>query len=88
LYGHSPRYFGLSSGSFAAKGDMDQWLQEREVMISLIKQHLHRASLRMKNQADKGRTEREFSVGDLVLLKLQPYVQIFLGPLCKSKVGI
>ena len=29
----------------------------------------------MKNQADKKRSEREFQVGDLVFLKLQPYVQ-------------
>jgi hypothetical protein len=27
----------------------------------------------MKNQADKHRSEREFSVGDWVYLKLQPY---------------
>ena len=29
----------------------------------------------MKRQADKGRSERVFSVGDKVFLKLQPYVQ-------------
>ena len=29
----------------------------------------------MKQYADKGRTPREFQVGDLVLLKLQPYAQ-------------
>jgi hypothetical protein len=29
----------------------------------------------MKSQADKGRTERSFAVGDWVYLKLQPYLQ-------------
>jgi len=29
----------------------------------------------MKAQADKGRSERSFAVGDLVYLKLQPYIQ-------------
>lgn len=29
----------------------------------------------MKNQADKNRTERSFSVGSRVYVKLQPYVQ-------------
>jgi hypothetical protein len=29
----------------------------------------------MKSQAAKGRSEREFAVGDMVYLKLQPYIQ-------------
>jgi len=29
----------------------------------------------MKKQADKFRSERQFAVGDLVYLKLQPYIQ-------------
>ena len=44
-------------------------------MSSLIKQHLHHSKARMKKQADQNRTERRFSVGDMVFLKLQPYVQ-------------
>jgi hypothetical protein len=64
---------------------MGQWLQEREVMTSLIKQHLQR--VRMKNQADKGRSERAFSVGDLVFLKLQPYVQSSLAPHANQKLA-
>jgi hypothetical protein len=44
-------------------------------MSKLIKQHLERAKHRMKRQADKGRSERSFVVGDWVFLKLQPYVQ-------------
>jgi hypothetical protein len=37
--------------------------------------HLHRAQQHMKKQSNKGRTERTFSVGELVFLKLQPYCQ-------------
>lgn len=44
-------------------------------MNELLKQHLLRAQHRMKSQADKNRSERSFSVGELVYLKLQPYVQ-------------
>jgi exosome complex RNA-binding protein Rrp4 len=44
-------------------------------MQTLVMQHLHRAQERMKRQADKGRSERVFQVGDAVYLKLQPYVQ-------------
>lgn len=46
----------------------------------LIKQHLGRAQVRMKRQADKRRSERVFAVGDMVFLKLQPYVQSSLAP--------
>ncbi|GJZ09257.1 retrotransposon-related protein [Tanacetum coccineum] len=34
------------------------------------------AQNRMKQQADKGRFERQFIIGDLVLLKLQPHRQV------------
>jgi hypothetical protein len=44
-------------------------------MHSLIRMHLERVQLRMKKQADKGRSERPFDVGYMVFLKLQPYVQ-------------
>jgi ribosomal protein L21E len=50
-------------------------VNQRELMVKLIQQHLARAQQRMKSQADKGRTKREFNVGDMVYLKLQPYVQ-------------
>jgi hypothetical protein len=33
----------------------------------------------MKRQADKGRLDRSFDVGDSVFLKLQPYVQSSLA---------
>jgi hypothetical protein len=70
LYGHSPRHFGIDSASVLVNPDVSSWLQEREVMQSLVKQHLHRAQDRMKRQADKGRSERQFKVGDMVFLKL------------------
>ena len=40
-----------------------------------VRQHLLRAQQRMKHQADKKRTERQFQPGEMVFLKLQPYVQ-------------
>jgi hypothetical protein len=40
-------------------------------MELLIQQHLCRAQQRMKQQADKKRSERSFVVGDKVYLKLQ-----------------
>uniref|UniRef100_A0A8R7PER8 Tf2-1-like SH3-like domain-containing protein n=1 Tax=Triticum urartu TaxID=4572 RepID=A0A8R7PER8_TRIUA len=40
-----------------------------------IRAQLERAQLRFKKQADRNRIERQFQVGEQVLLKLQPYAQ-------------
>lgn len=50
-------------------------LQERDTQLSFLKQRLADAQNRMKVQADKNRTDRQFQVGEQVLLKLQPYTQ-------------
>jgi hypothetical protein len=47
------------------------------VMNTLIKQHLGRASLRMKQQADKGRSERAFEVGDVFFFESPTIYPIF-----------
>jgi hypothetical protein len=65
LYGYKPVFLVT---------DLDSWLQDMQIMIDPIKQHLGHASVRMKEQTDKYRLEREFKVGDLVFLKLQPYI--------------
>jgi hypothetical protein len=87
LYGYAPHHFGFSAVDHCKAVTLDQWLQDRKVMTALIKQHLHRASLRMKKQADKGRSERQFQVGDLVFLKIQPYVQMSLAPRANAKLS-
>lgn len=50
-------------------------VSERNQLSAFLQQQLQRAQLRMKHQADKGRSERSFAVGDHVFLKLQPYTQ-------------
>ena len=50
--------------------ELHKWMDDRELMHNVVKQHLLRAQARMKRQADKGRSERQFSVGDMVFLKL------------------
>ena len=44
-------------------------------MQQVLAEHLHRARNIMKAQADKKRTDRSFVIGDVVFVKLQPYVQ-------------
>jgi hypothetical protein len=54
---------------------VDRSLTAREEAIKLLKFHLLRAQNRMKQQADKHRSDRQFSIGDYVFLKLHPYKQ-------------
>lgn len=75
LYGHSPRYFVISASDTVAAPDIQHWLQERQTVLDSVTQHLHRAPQRMKVQADKHRAESCFDIGDMVFLKIQPYVQ-------------
>ena len=57
------------------------------MLSQLIKQHLTRAQHRMKSQADKNRTTREFQVGDSVFLHLQPYVQSTVATRMNQKLS-
>ncbi|GJS27600.1 hypothetical protein Tco_0488220 [Tanacetum coccineum] len=50
-------------------------LTGREALIQLLKFHLQRAKDRMKIMIEKHKTERVFATYDLVLLKLQTYMQ-------------
>lgn len=83
----TPKHFGVSEDSAAHPIPLADWLKEKSMMNSLIQQHLARAQKRMKTQADKGRSERTFAVGDWVYLKLQPYVQASLAPRANQKLA-
>jgi hypothetical protein len=79
--------FGLSATDSCSIGDLEQWLSERKVMSELIKQHLNRVVLRMKQHADKGSSERNFILDDWLFVKLQLYMQTSLAPRSNQKLG-
>ena len=55
--------------------DVDRSSKAREECIPMLQFHLTRAQHRMKAQADKHRVDKEFQLGNLVYVKLQPYRQ-------------
>lgn len=79
LYGVKP--IPLNMGSFQdmiipAAQDL---LQQRTLVLQVLKDNLVKAQQRMKYFADQKRTYRELLVGDWVYLKLQPYRQQFVA---------
>jgi hypothetical protein len=56
----------------------------QQEVLKLLKDNLVMAQKRMKQQEYQHRSKREFEVGDLVLLRLQPYKHM---PLKQQKKG-
>jgi hypothetical protein len=75
LYNYHPRHFGLVPADACHITELQDWLNERSAVTELLKQQLLRVQHKMKQSADKKRVHREFEPGDMVFLKLQPYIQ-------------
>lgn len=75
LYGHEPNLGAMPTVDTDTMTTVAEVLADREAQVEHLKQHLAAAQNRMKQKADRLRTEKEFQLGDKVLLKLQPYVQ-------------
>jgi hypothetical protein len=58
LYCYAPKHFGIDASDAPVSFELSSWIQDRQVTTSLIKQHLARAKMRMKKQADKRLSER------------------------------
>jgi hypothetical protein len=52
---------------------LEDLLEHRQQVVGLLEHNLVAAQARMKQQANKHRSEREFEVGDWVFLMLQPF---------------
>jgi hypothetical protein len=87
LYGHTPSQLGLSTIEQCQSADLQTYLATRQLMLQQAKLHLQRAQDRMKKQADKGRSERVFQVGQRVFLKLQPFCQSSMGSRLNAKLS-
>jgi len=73
MYGRDPpqllKYVPNANDPISVK---EQWLT-RDILLQKLKTNLQRAQQIQKKYADQKRQDMQFAVGDLVLVKLQPY---------------
>lgn len=72
LYGYGPVLLAVPDPCPPATTIVQDWVTEKEAHNTMLKQMLATAQNRMEIQADKKQTDRQFQVGESVLLKLQP----------------
>lgn len=75
VYGRPPPAMSNYSNGSSKVHQVNCDLRDRNHVLHVLKNNLQNAQSRMKQQADKHRTERSFEVGDWVYLRLQPYKQ-------------
>ena len=75
LYVYEPSIGTVPSLPASTSTTVADIIEHRELHLQSLKQHLARAQNRMKIVVDQKRQNYQFSVGDKVLLKLQPYTQ-------------
>jgi hypothetical protein len=74
LYGYDPLYFGEISFSDSRAPMVQDWIQQSQDILRELKDHLQKAQNQQKVQEDKHIVDCTFEVGDLVYLRLQPYM--------------
>jgi len=75
LYKIEPNFGAMLNLVVSQYSPVSDTALEYQAQTELLGAQLARAQQRMKTYADKNRTERQFNVGEKVLLKLQPYAQ-------------
>jgi hypothetical protein len=75
LYGRDPPALIRYEPQVSDPPALQEELMERDKILQQLKTHLERAQQYMKKQADKHRLDVTLKVGDLMLVKLQPYRQ-------------
>lgn len=75
FYGYGPDIGTIPSPPLDTSLSVSQIIEDRELHLQSLEQKLQQAQNMMKLFADKNRIDHQFIVGDLVLLRLQPYTQ-------------
>jgi hypothetical protein len=88
LYGRDPPYLTKYEAQVTDPPALQEELMERDKILQQLKCNLDRAQQYMKKQVDKHRRDVTFQVGDLVLVKLQPYRQQSVALRKNQKLGM
>ncbi len=75
LYGYTSPDLTELSLEWEAHPEVNEWKVERDKMVRVLRERLQEAQNRMKQNADKKRADKSYTVGEMVFLKLQPYRQ-------------
>ena len=87
LYGRLPlKIISYPPGSSKVAA-VDDLLVERDGLLRQLKDSLLSAKQRMEVKANRKRRDVEFNIGDMVLVKLQPYRQITLAKRHSNKLA-
>ena len=78
LYGYHPLSFADVMFGVSRAPRAKIWIQESQDILRALNDNMATVQNQQKLYADRGRVERQFEVGDLVYLSLQPYWQSML----------
>jgi len=75
VFGYKPPLLLAIASTFSSLAAVEQYLQQRKDMLSVLKKELVGAQNRMKQAASKKRSDRTFEIGDKVFLKVRRSLQ-------------
>ena len=87
LYGYEPPNWKELVMKETNVPEVRNQLEKSQKMIELLKDNLYTIQNCVRQQADQCITKREFEVGDLVFVRLQPYKHISLKNGGKNKLS-
>lgn len=88
VYGRDPPTLIKYEHSPVDPPKLQEMLMERDAVIVQLKANLTKAQIFMKKYADSKRRAMDFNIGDMVLVKLQPYRQHSVALRSNQKLGL